>query len=106
VEIQWQAELEQHIAIIERARQIYDRRQQEEIEDNDIMLNHTSDSDSELLVLGSSLFNGMEGIEIGGGIEVGGGIDVGGDDKVLGIISGSRIITSPRTTRSGKVIGE
>jgi hypothetical protein len=70
------------------------------------MPNHTSDSDSELSVLASSLFNGIEGIEIGGGIEMGGGIDVGGDDKNLGSIGGSRTINSPRTTRSGKVIGE
>jgi hypothetical protein len=44
------------------------------------MLNHTSDSDSELLVLASSLFNSIEGIEIGGGIEVGSSINVSGDD--------------------------
>jgi hypothetical protein len=69
------------------------------------MLNHTSNSDSELSVLASS-FNGIEGIEICGGIEVGGGIDIGGDDEVLGSISGSRIITSPRTTKYSKVIGK
>jgi hypothetical protein len=70
------------------------------------MLNHTSDSKSELSVLASSLFNSIEGIEIGSSIEVGGGTDVGSDDKNLGSIGGSRTINSPRTTRSSKVIRE
>jgi hypothetical protein len=40
----------------------------------------------------SSLFNGMEGIEMGG------------DSKVLSGISGSRNTTSPRITRSSKIV--
>jgi hypothetical protein len=43
-----------------RAHKIIERQRREEAEDNDI---HSSNSDSELLVLVSSIFNGIEGIE-------------------------------------------
>jgi hypothetical protein len=77
-----------------------ERRRREELEDNDIISGRDGDgdSDSELSALASSLFNGMEGIEMGGGIEI------GGDGEVLSGISGSRNTTSPRTTRSGKIV--
>ena len=80
------------------------------------------DSDSDLLVLASSLFNGMEGIEMGSGITLClegqdgqdgqdnqdsqdgqdshemDGIEIGGSSKALDPIF------SPRKTRSGRVI--
>jgi hypothetical protein len=77
-----------------------ERQRREELEDNDIISGRDGDgdSDSKLSALASSLFNGMEGIEMGGGIEI------GGDGEVLNGISGSRNTTSPRTTRSGKIV--
>jgi hypothetical protein len=39
-----------------------------------------SDNDSELLVLASSQFNSMEGVEMGGG--GGGGVQLGGDSEI------------------------
>ena len=73
-----------------------ERRRREELEDNDIISSSNgdgdSDSDSELSALASSLFTGMEGIEMGG------------NSEVLSGISGSRNTTSPRTTRSGKIV--
>jgi hypothetical protein len=73
------------------------------LEDNDIIAHRDSDSSgSKLLALASSLFSGMDGIEIGGGIEI------GSDDKVLSDINSDvnfqGITTSPRKTRSGKIV--
>jgi hypothetical protein len=86
--LQWQAELEQYDNIIARAWEIEDRWRQEELEDNDIIPSGDGDSDSnsgsELSILASSLFNGMEGIEIGGGIGIGGSDEVP-DDIYSGI---------------------
>jgi hypothetical protein len=78
-DIQFQAELKRYDAIIARAWEIENRRRQEELEDNKLIghdISGYSESDSELSMLGSSQFEGMEGIELGSGIELGGG---GGD---------------------------
>jgi hypothetical protein len=85
------------------------------------MVNGDSDSDSDRL-------NGMEGIEVGGGIEIESEVrdnvqgNLGGDGEVQGNVQGSLgdgskaksdissgikfqgMTTSPRKTRSGKVI--
>jgi len=57
----------------------------------------SSTSDSELLILASSLFNSMEGIETGSGIEgveTGSSIVLSGDSKVQGNIQGNLGSTS------------
>jgi hypothetical protein len=51
-------------------------------------------SDSELSVLASSLFNGMDGIELSQGL---GNVDISGKDE-----NGTKI--SPWCTRSGKIV--
>ena len=67
-DLQFRTEMEYHDGVVARAHGIMGRdRQRIELEnagDNAIQ------SDSELLVLASSLFNGMEGIESGQGIDV------------------------------------
>ena len=94
---------------IARAQEIVNRRQAEwDIE-----------SDSELSVLASSLFNGIEDIESGRGISVeSGDVEMGGtgsgltdqddqDSQGNGVDSGVGVPTvglSPRRTRSGKVV--
>ena len=107
IDLQFQAEMEQYNQIQARTHEIVERRRQEEQEDNNLIdSDGGSDSDigsnSDLSMLASSLFDGMEGIEIGGSIELGGGGNVQGilssDSKVQGSI------ISPRKTRSGKVI--
>jgi hypothetical protein len=90
VDLQWQAKLERYDKTIAQAYEIIERWRREELEDNDII--SSRDSNSELSALASSLFNGMEGIEMGG------------DSEVLSGISGSRNTTSPRITRSGKIV--
>jgi hypothetical protein len=95
VDLQWQAELERYDEIIAQAHDLMERRRREELEDNDIISSSDDDGDgdSELSVLASSLFNGIEGIEMGG------------DGEVLSGTSGSRnTTTSPRTTRFGKIV--
>ena len=80
-DIQFQAELERYDAIIARAWEIENRRRQEELEDNELIghdISGYSESDSELSMLGSSQFEGMEGIELGSDIELGSGIELGG----------------------------
>jgi len=72
------------------------------LEDNDITACCNSNSgSSKLLALASSIFNGMEGIEMGG-------MEMDGDDEVLSDINSSinshGITTSPRKTRSGKIV--
>jgi len=66
------------------------------------------DSDSDLLVLASSLFNGMEGIEQCGSTTTRQDEDDQGDSRVQGEIEGSGIIQglvfSPRKTRSGRIL--
>jgi hypothetical protein len=102
--------------VIARGREILARQRQEEIEDNNIQ------SDDELSELASSLFDGMEGIE-SGSVGMGGtagsasladqgrqGEDGQSDSlEDVGSRVGSRMIihgagTSPRRTRSGKVV--
>ena len=69
-EAQWQAEMDYYNIVMAQAREIAERRRQEEVEDNDIQ------SDSELSAMDSSLLNGMEDIETSGvksgDIEMGG----------------------------------
>jgi hypothetical protein len=80
-----EAELDLYDTRIARAHEIVNRRRQE----------WDLESDSELSVLASSQFNGMEGIELGGGTEVGDGIEsssIQGTDFSL------------RWMRSGKVV--
>ena len=51
------------------------------MEDNELIghdISGYSESDSELSMLGSSQFEGMEGIELGSDIELGSGIELGG----------------------------
>ena len=75
MDLQWQAELERYDEIIAQAHDIMERRRREELEDNNIISSSDgdgdSDSDSELSALSSSLFTGMEGIEMGSGIVIG-----------------------------------
>jgi hypothetical protein len=89
-ERQFQAEMDRYNFVIARAHNIIKRRRQEELEDNDMLADEDSDSDadSELSVLASSLFNGMEGVEFSSI-----------DSDNLGVAF------SPRKTRSGKVVG-
>ena len=62
--------MEQYDAIIENAHMIAEKERQRQEKEQDL------ESDSELSVLASSLFNGMEGIELGsaklGDVEMGG----------------------------------
>jgi hypothetical protein len=93
--------------VMARAHEIVERRRQEEFEDNNILAAEDSDcdTDSDLLVLASSLFNGMEGIEyssIDGGDMDSGGIELDSDDNDAGTTG---IAFSPRKMRSGKVVG-
>jgi hypothetical protein len=86
--------MDQYDFVMARAQEIIKRWRQEEEEDNNI---HSSDSDSELSVLTSSIFNSIEGIEKSYTISVesdadGESIDVQGT------------VFSPRKTRSGRVV--
>jgi hypothetical protein len=109
VDLQWQAELERYDKSVAQAHEIMERQRQEESEDNNIIAHRNSDSGNELSALASSLFNGIDGVEMGGGIEMGSGIEMGGDidmgsdDEVLSDISSGvnfqGITTSPRKTR-------
>jgi len=66
-----------------------------------------SDADSELSVLASSLFDGIDGIEYSGicGIEAGGSIKQGSDgDGDNDSTSAPVIAFSPQKMRSGKVV--
>jgi hypothetical protein len=85
---------------IARAWEIENRRRQEELEDNELIghdISGYSESDSELSMLGSSQFEGMEGIELGSGIELGG---AGGGDA-LGDVSGDSEV---KVSRFGRVL--
>jgi len=77
-----------------RAQEIIKRRRQEEEEDNNI---HSSDSNSELSVLASSIFNSMEGIEESNTISV----ESDADDESIDVQDS---VFSPRKTRSGRVV--
>ena len=112
-ERQWQAEIDQYNAIMARAEEIAARQRQEEVEDNDIQ------SDSELSLLASSLFDGMdiEGIELSD-IEIDGtaasaGLadqdSQGNSLEDVGSRVGGRMTiqgagTSLKCTKSGKVV--
>lgn len=75
------------------------RRRQEKLENNDIPIGKGNDgnsnADSELSVLASSLFDGINGIEISSSIEL------GSDDDSTSALS---IAFSPQKMRSGKVV--
>jgi hypothetical protein len=93
-ERQFQAEMDRRDFIMARAQEIIEHWHRGEAEDNDI---HSSDSDSELLVLASSIFNGMGGIEESNIISV----DSDVDEETIDV-QGS--VFSPRKTRSGRVV--
>jgi hypothetical protein len=103
-ERQFEAEIEQYDFVIARAQAVVDRQRQEELVDNDINDGNNSDTDSEMSVLASSLFNGMDGIEYSGtaGIETSGSAELESDDDGNGAPG---ITFSPRKMRSGKVVG-
>jgi hypothetical protein len=115
--------------VIARAHEIVERQRREELEDNDILADEDNDSNtnSELLVLVSSLFNGIDGLEYSGissGHMDGGDTDSSNMD--CGDMDGSEmdcsdmdggeldssddstsapgIAFSPRKMRSGKVV--
>jgi hypothetical protein len=123
LDLQFQAEIEQYDAIMENAHVIAEKERQRQRQEKERDL----ESDGELSVLASSLFNGMDGIELGqsGDVEMGGtsvGLtDQDGQDSQNGQDSqggglqdvgsrfggGKAILgagTSPRRTRSGKVV--
>jgi hypothetical protein len=90
-----------------RPTRIVERRRRDELEDNGMLADEDShsDADSELSMLASSLFNGMEGIEFSGmdsGLMDSGPMDSGAMDSDDSSILG--VAFSPRKTRSGKVI--
>jgi hypothetical protein len=127
-EQQFQAEMDRYDFVMAWAREIVERRRREEVEDNDIQ------SDSELSVLASSLFDGIgmemdiDNVElgdIGGGVQSDGNGNGNGDGDSNSNSSGNdsgdgdgegdgihhhqnqdvmSAIVSPRRTRSGKVI--
>lgn len=113
-EMQFQAEMDRYDFVMARAHEIVERRRREELEDNNILADedNDSDTDSELSVLASSLFNGMDGLEYsgmgGGDIEDsnmdGGDIDGGELDSGDDSTSAPEIAFSPRKMRSGKVV--
>jgi hypothetical protein len=90
--------MDQYNVIIAKAHIIADNERQRQEREQELL-----DTNSELSVLASSLFNGMDGIEIGGGI-----IDHETQDDASGEInSGANIqgvSSSPRRTRSGKIV--
>ena len=95
--------MERYDFIVAHGHAIVERIRQEELQDNDIV---ATQSDSKLSDLASSLFNGIEGIE-SGETKVGEqGDDVDSQGDVISTRIGTRIAieTSPRRTRSGKVV--
>jgi hypothetical protein len=104
-DIQFQAEMDHYdktMAIAQQA--VENERQRQELERQELEhpeLEQEADSESDLSVLASSLFNGMEGIELGGGIEIGqdnqvqefqnaqeiGGIDIGGQSEAQSTVN-------------------
>jgi hypothetical protein len=114
-DLQFEAKMKQYDAIMENAHAIAEKERQRQEKERNL------ESDSELSVLASSPFNGMEGIELGD-VEMGGtssgladqdikdGQSSQGDslEDVGGRVGGGITIlgagTSPRRTRSGKVI--
>jgi hypothetical protein len=81
--------------IIAREKEVLERQRQEEVEDNDIR------SDSELSELASSIFDGMD-------IDMDGQDDQDGQGDTGSRVGGGMMIqgagTSPRRTRSGKIV--
>jgi hypothetical protein len=66
--MQFQAEMDCYDFVIARAHKIIERRRREELEDNNMPTDEDNDSDtnSELSVLASSLFNSIDGLEYSG----------------------------------------
>ena len=87
-----QAEIDRYNKLCARADVIRERKRQrlQALKDSDAI---DIQSDSELSVLASSLFNSMDSIELGQGIS-----------QDLGIAQGIQIKTSPWRTWSGKVV--
>jgi len=113
-DLQFQAKMNYYDEIVARAERVMEReRQRLERE----ALDNAIQSDSELSVLASSLFNGIEGIESGQGIITSSsGIEMGGTSSLpnqgdseqggsinSGIGTQSNVI-SPWRTRSGKIL--
>jgi hypothetical protein len=92
---EWQAEMDRYDELCARADVVRERERQrlQALRDSDAI---DIQSDSELSIQASSLFNSMDGIELGQ--------DDGTDSQDLGIAQGIQIETSPWRTRSGKVV--
>ena len=95
VDLQFQAEMNRYNELYARAQRIAESERQrlelEVLEDRDDAT-ALMQSDSELLVLASSLFNGMDGIESSQGVG-----EIQGTGQV-------KTKTSPRRTRLGKIV--
>jgi hypothetical protein len=102
---EWQAEMDRYDELCARADVVRERERQrlEALKDSDAI---DIQSDSELSVLASSLFNGMDGIELGQGTSSRiSDVEIGRtDSQGLGIGQGIQIETSPQRTWSGKVV--
>jgi hypothetical protein len=102
---EWQAEMDRYNKLCARADVVRERKRQrlEALKDSDAI---DIQSDSELLVLASSLFNGIDGIELGQGTSSRiSDVEIGRtDSQGLGISQGIQIKTSPWRTWLGKVV--
>jgi hypothetical protein len=102
---EWQAEMDRYDELCARADVVRERERQrlEALKDSDAI---DIQSDSELSVLASSLFNGIDSIELGQGTSSRiSDVEIGRtDSQGLGIGQGIQIETSSRRTRSGKVV--
>jgi hypothetical protein len=99
---EWQAKMDRYDELCARADVVRERERQrlEALKDSDAI---DIQSDSELSVLASSLFNSIDSIELGQG-RTGSSQDDSIDSQDLGIAQGIQIETSPRRTWSGKVV--
>jgi len=95
-DLQFQVEINRYNELYARVREReHQRLELEALEDIDDNTVH-GQSDSELSVLASSLFNGIDGAKSSQGIGDGlGDVEIGGTDQIE---------TSPRRTRSGKIV--
>jgi hypothetical protein len=110
-DLEFQAKLDQYNKIMSQAYEIVKHQRQEELEDNDIV---DGSSSSDLTEPTSSLFNGIEGVELSGGNskDHNRSFDNNSDNKVqdsdIGIKMGSddevAKAISPRRMRSGRIV--